>query len=46
MIQKLGHRINSLPAGRASRYNNALPALRDGWRFVHKIRKIVTLDFF
>jgi len=46
MIQKLADRVNSFPTGRATRDNNALPALRDRWRLIHEVRKIVPVNFF
>jgi len=38
MIQELADRVNPLSTGRASRNNNALPALRDRWRLVYEVR--------
>jgi hypothetical protein len=46
MIQELRYRVDSLLACRTARYNDALAALRDRWRLVNEIRKIVTLNFF
>jgi len=37
VIQKLRHRINSLPTGRASRNNYAFSAMRDRWRLIYEV---------
>jgi hypothetical protein len=46
MIQKLRHRIASFPARWTPRYNNAFSTLRDRWRLINEIRKIVAVNFF
>jgi hypothetical protein len=46
MIQKLGHRTNSLFARRTASDNHTLPALRDRWRLVYEIGKIMSVNFF
>jgi hypothetical protein len=46
MIQKLCHRVDPLFTGRTSRHDNASSALRDRWRLVYEVRKIVALNFF
>jgi hypothetical protein len=45
MIQKPCHRVDPLFAGWTARHDNTFAALRNRWRLVHKIGKIVTLDF-
>jgi len=42
MIQELLHRIDPLLTGWAACHNNATTALRDRWRLVYEVRKIVT----
>jgi hypothetical protein len=46
MIQELADRIYSFLARWASSDHNTTPALRDRWRFVNEVRKIVSLNFF
>jgi hypothetical protein len=36
----------SFPASWTSRYDNTFSALRDRWRLIYEVRKIVTLNFF
>jgi uncharacterized membrane protein (DUF373 family) len=45
MIQKLAHRIDPLLAGRTPRYNDALAALGDRWRFVYEMVEIVSVAY-
>jgi hypothetical protein len=46
MVEKLNRGINSLSTGWASRHNNATTALRDRWRLINELRKIVSVNFF
>jgi len=46
MLQELAYRIDTLFARRTARDNDALAALRDRWRFVYEVRKIVSVNFF
>jgi hypothetical protein len=45
MIQKLVHRVDALLAGRTSRDNHTLTALRYGRRLVYETTEVVAADF-
>jgi hypothetical protein len=45
MIEKLWHRSKSFPAHRATGYNDAVAALRDGQRLVNECGEVVSMDF-
>jgi hypothetical protein len=45
MVQELADRVDSLPAGWATRHNNAASTLRNRWRLIYEIGKIVALNF-
>jgi hypothetical protein len=44
MIEELCHRIDPLPARRASWHHGSGAALRSRWRMVHERREVVTAD--
>jgi hypothetical protein len=46
MVEKLNRGINSLSTGWAPRNDYAFSALRDRWRLINEIRKIVPVNFF
>jgi hypothetical protein len=45
MVEELAHRIDALPAGRASAHHYAPSTFRDGRRFVNEVREVVAVDF-
>src|SRR5258707_15843826 len=46
MIKERLHGINSLSRAGESRHDHTLTALRDRWRLINEVRKIVSVNFF
>jgi hypothetical protein len=46
MVQELAHRVDSSPAGRTASDHYTAPTIRNRWRLIYEVRKIVSVNFF